>query len=300
MDGFLFSDGYYIEEAQVDDTTELYSLWLKDGSTYTPAQDLRVKKKIQPGVYILGKKNVIHKTELTSDELILPKGLTESIISEIDKFWTLEKDFKKYNLIHKRGLLLEGAPGTGKSSIITLLMQQVIEKKGVVFIATVGYDLLATLNYLQSTFRKIEPETPIVLVIEDLDKLLSQDEQNFLLNFLDGKMSINHILTIMTANNSTVLPQALLRPSRIDKRFIIEAPSADIRKLYFEHKNIDASKIDDLVTQTKGLTFAELKEVIVSNVIFNNNLEDTVKILKHKIISKDHTINDNDNDIYGL
>lgn len=300
MDGFLFSDGYFIEEAQINETPELYSLWLKDGNTYTPAQDLRVKKKIQPGVYTLGKKNVIHKTELTSDELIIPKGLTEKIISEIDKFWTLEKDFKKYNLIHKRGLLLEGAPGTGKSSIITLLMQQVIEKKGVVFIATVGYDLLATLNYLQSTFRKIEPETPIVLVIEDLDKLLSQDEQNFLLNFLDGKMSINHILTIMTANNSTVLSQALLRPSRIDKRFIIEAPSADIRKLYFERKNIDASKIDDLVTQTEGLTFAELKEVIVSNVIFNNSLEDTVKILKHKIINKDHTINDNDNDTYGL
>jgi len=300
MDGFLFSDGYYIEDPQINDAAELYSLWLKDGNTYTPAQDLRVKKKIQPGVYTLGKKNVIHKTELTSDELILPKGLTESIISEIDKFWTLEKDFKKYHLIHKRGLLLEGAPGTGKSSIITLLMQQVIEKKGVVFIATVGYDLLGTLNYLQSTFRKIEPDTPIVLVIEDLDKLLSQDEQNFLLNFLDGKMSINHILTIMTANNSTVLPQALLRPSRIDKRFIIEAPSADIRKLYFERKNIDASKIDDLVTQTEGLTFAELKEVIVSNVIFNNDLEDTVKILKHKIINKDYTINDNDNDTYGL
>lgn len=300
MDGFLFSDGYYIEEAQSNDTAELYSLWLKDGDTYTPAQDLRVKKKIQPGVYTLGKKNAIHKTELTSDELILPKGLTESIISEIDKFWTLEKDFKKYNLIHKRGLLLEGAPGTGKSSIITLLMQQVIEKKGVVFIATVGYDLLGILNYLQSTFRKIEPETPIVLVIEDLDKLSSQDEQNFLLNFLDGKMSINHILTIMTANNSTVLPQALLRPSRIDKRFIIKAPSADIRKLYFERKNIDAFKIDDLVIQTEGLTFAELKEVIVSNVIFNNNLEDTIKILKHKIINKDYTINDNDNDTYGL
>lgn len=292
MNGYHFDEieAFLCSEESVEQNTDLFSLWIKDGDTYSPAQDLNIKKKINPGVYSIGEKNTLVKTNLSHDELIMPNGIISDILKEIDTFWNLKEEFKKYNLIHKRGLVLEGPPGSGKSSIVSLLLKQVIEKKGVVFTATAGYDLIKTIEYLQTVFRKIEPETPIVLVIEDIDKTFNKDEQSILLNFLDGKKSINHILTILTVNDSTKLSDTLLRPSRIDKRFEILAPDENARKEYFKTKNIDKKEIKQLVEKTEGLTFAQLKEVLISYVLFKHDLDETINNLKSIQEKRDYSV----------
>ena len=69
------------------------------------------------------------KQSMVSDNLYkLSDSEIDPILEEVTTFWDKVDNFKKGNLIHKRGILLEGPPWTGKSSLITLIINDLIEK----------------------------------------------------------------------------------------------------------------------------------------------------------------------------
>ena len=146
---------------------------------------------------------VIAKQALNIDELYeLPSPEIESILSDIKIFWRKRDTYKEYNFVHKRGILLYGDPGCGKSGIIQLCVKNLIEEEnGIVINIKEDEDFKAFVEFVP-TIRTIEPERPLIVILEDIDSLAGEDRYSTtkLLNILDGVKQIENVVYIATKN----------------------------------------------------------------------------------------------------
>ena len=282
MAGFLFDFEEFLEtQAEVVTDEKKYSLWQKSGEIYAPITSAKLVDKLQPGMYKIDKDYNCTIMKIKSDNIYEFKdSIHTKILKDVEKFWSSEENFKNASILHKRGILLEGTPGTGKSTLITQIIDSIIQKGGIVFNISNVNDLIRTLGFYQDVLRKIEPTTPVVTIIEDIDKVYNQIEPE-LLDFLDGKRSINHSLTILTTNNSSRLSSALLRPSRVDKRYVINLPNKEAREEYFKFKNIPEELIPKYVEASENMNISQLKELFISTVVLENTFEESLDSLKN-------------------
>lgn len=271
-----------------------YSEWIEsDNQTFFPSTKLVIHKKLPAGLYDVdyshSKESYYFKRkELVLDELInLPDPTFKLILDDMQYFWNNEKKFDTYNFAYKRGILLYGPPGNGKTSLTALLSNYLINNKGgVVFSMKTGGDLDYYAQAIPDYLRVIEKNTPILTLVEDLDGLLAYKEnETLLLNILDGFKQINNAVYIGCTNYPEQLKDRILnRPSRFDKRYYIGNPLADVRKFYLENKikNDDLKRyaINDIVKKTEGLSLAHLGELIKSVYIFGKDLDESIDELR--------------------
>ena len=274
-----------------DRTTE-YTEWLvKSNNRYYPSLPLKTEKKLPAGVYDIEYDSrelefFVVKKDLNLNELImLPNPIFETIVNDMKFFWSNEEIFKNYDFKYKRGLLLYGEPGSGKSSLISLLSNMVINDfHGVVFNIQDSDDLHDYANFVGNIFRVIEKNTPVLVVIEDIDGLVSASEST-LLNLLDGMYHTHNIVYIACTNYPENLKDRILnRPSRFDKRYHIGLPDENIRRYYFENKiNAEDLKTIDLdmyIKETDGLSLAHLGELIKLVFIYKKDFKESLKELR--------------------
>lgn len=297
-----FMDG--IEEGTIyHDTEENYSKWIYNSITnsYSPALKVEVKDKLQSGIYKINNDMECVRQKVSSDDLyILPDLKIQTILDEVDKFWNRKDKFKQYNFIHKRGILLEGPPGTGKTSILTLLAKDLVERDGVIFLVNSILDFSKIYEYLKSTFKKIEPTRNVITIIEDIDKLATSAVSAELLDFLDGKASISNHLIIATTNNTNDIPDSFIRPSRLDSRFLIDLPSYDCREKFFELKGIDSELLEMYSKESKGLSMSQLKELFIGTIVIGNKFEEVLESLKNPLKKRVYDSTNDDNNIIDL
>jgi len=210
-------------------------MWAVNHDNFFPC-DAAVKT-LPDGFFVINfdQQRGIYFTEATpvTDELYeVPDSASEKIIQQIEKFWASEDKFKAKGLVHKRGILLWGPPGSGKTSTIHLIAKRVIESGGIVFLSDkpgIAADGLRQ-------FRKIEPKRPILLVMEDIDAICQRYEQE-LLSLLDGEVQVNNIVCIATTNYPEKLDRRVVdRPRRIDVIQKIDSPSDAARKFFLNLK----------------------------------------------------------------
>ena len=284
--------GPSLSDTQED--TEPCTLWIQEKDYFIPDISIKIHDQLPSGVYrmeFVERDWRAHKTSINTDELYaFSKNCTSTIIDEVNTFWDKKEVYQQFKIAHKRGILLCGAPGCGKTSIIQLLVKQIVdEQKGLVFMASNQSEFVGLNQMLSATVRQIEKDRPIITIIEDVDQLINSlggDAQ--ILDFLDGSNSIENHLVILTSNNTTSLSEALLRPSRIDLIYEIPNPTADVRREYFIKKEIDPEIITDLVKQTDGFSFAELKEVFIAIKVLGKTVAETIKRIKDPFTSKDY------------
>lgn len=290
----VFED-FVIEDDNTKDEDD-YSTWLDYGGDYVPAPNLKSIDKIPSGVYkVIYSRDDYHVVpiKINTDELYrFSEDFTDTILKETDKFWERASIYKKYNLIHKRGILLAGRAGNGKTSVINLLIKQLIERDGLVFFINSIKEFNLYTDIIKTAIRKIEPNRPIITIIEDVDQIISNmgGNDSELLDLLDGKYSINHHLVIFTSNNTTDLSEALLRPSRIDLMYEIPDPNERIRREFFQKKGIPEENLSEYVNATEGMSFAEMKEVFTGTIALGKSLNDVIKQIKHPLEAKDYLI----------
>lgn len=273
-----------------------YSYWIVDSNNqYIPSLELITIPKLLPGKYQIRwnheyNRHMFVKENLVLDELIeLPNPIFNEILNDIEYFWNNKKLFQKYKFAYKRGILLHGKAGCGKSSLTALLSKQVIDKGGIVLNINNSDALSTYLEAMSTCFRSIQPDTPVLVIFEDLDGLTrNPDVETMLLNILDGMNQSENVVNIGCTNYPEKLKERLLnRPSRFDKRYYIGLPNNNVRKYYFEHKILpeDIKErggdefIKKIVDDTEGLTLAHLGEFIKSVFIFGNPIDDTIKTL---------------------
>lgn len=270
-----------------------FSSWMDQGDGYTPVVKLTVKSKLPAGLYKVIVSNDNYKVvpiELNTDQLYsFSEGFINTILTEVEKFWNKADVYKENNLVHKRGLLLCGPAGCGKTSLIALLMKQLIEKDGLIFLARNAEDFTLMIEAIKFVVREIEPDRPIISVIEDVDKLIDTlGSDADLLTFMDGGLSIDHHMIILTSNDTTCLSDALLRPSRIDMRYEVPKPTKTIRKEFFIKKGLSEEVANEYANLTSGMSLADLKEVFIGTQILEKPVDAIITQLRNPHTNKDY------------
>lgn len=273
-----------------------YSEWIVDvNNQYVPHIKREVAPVVPPGKYSIVWNNNFHQLCLSKEEVYLdellefPNTQFSEILKDIDYFWDNKQLFEKYKFVYKRGILLHGPAGCGKSCLTALLSEQVIKKNGIV-ISIKDTNDLDKYHEIKYAFRSIQKDTPLVLIFEDLDGLVKNSNAEVaLLNILDGTNQTQNILHIGCTNYPELLKDRILnRPSRFDRRYKIDMPTKEIRKFYFEHKirSEDITRMggdsfmNKIINETEGLSLAHLSELIRSIFIFGNDVDESIKILK--------------------
>ncbi len=270
-----------------------YMQWsVGENGKYIPC--FKTISKVPPGIYELRMSNsigfYIEKQNNISDDLLnLPIDEIQEILVDIDKFWKRASVYKSYGYTHKRGILLYGPPGNGKSYLIQMLSQYLIEKqKGVVLNLKDYHNVDLYLEYAGPIFRVIEPGTPIIVMLEDIDNIVEYDRSTLtkVLNMLDGIKQIDKVVYIATTNYPEKLQARIAnRPSRFDRRYEIKTPSSKVREFYIKNKmnEKDLKKINlsEWVKKTEGLSISHLKELILSVVIYDTPFKDALALMKN-------------------
>jgi hypothetical protein len=213
----------------------------------------------------------------------LDGNMFNNIIDDINLFFENEDFYNKNNLIFKRGILLYGPPGNGKSSIIKNILAENKDKIGIIINQDViEYDLNKFLN-------KVSKDKDKIIVIEDIDSVPDYNRST-LLNFLDGVDGLDRTFIIATTNYLSKLDPAICnRPSRFDKTYHFSVPSANTRekiiKRYF--KGIDEKKLKEATEQTDGFSGAYIKELFIQCGTQKIDIIDAIKSIKKR--TEDYT-----------
>jgi SpoVK/Ycf46/Vps4 family AAA+-type ATPase len=212
--------------------------------------------------------------------IVFPDASTNKVVAEISDFWNKEKLFEDFNITFRRGILLSGAPGFGKSTTLQLVSKDVINRGGIVLKFTSPDVFILGLRKI----RTIQPDTPIVVLMEDLDAIINNFNESTIINILDGVDKLHKIVFLATTNFPERLEDRVLnRPSRFDKIHKIGFLSAESREIYFQYLIGDKDvKIDmnQWVSDTENLSIAHLKELFVSVVIFEDDYKESLERLK--------------------
>jgi hypothetical protein len=241
--------------------------------------------KLPPAMYSLESDNsgyLFVKRPIEVDNLIrFPDSLAESLLDEIDEFWSSECEakFKHYGYLQRRGYLLYGPQGGGKTCICQLIVADIILRGGLVILANCHPGTV--INCLQE-FREVEPNRPIVCLFEDIDAIIHKHGEAELLSLLDGENQINKVISVASSNFPELLPKRIIsRPRRFDRVIKIGFPPEEHRKIYFTNKlKIEENEVEKWVRATDGFSFAACAELVISVKCLGNSFEDTLQTLK--------------------
>lgn len=210
----------------------------------------------------------------TFDNLILQGTLKEEILSDLQHFFSARTVYQRYHLPWKRGILFIGPPGNGKTHAIKALTNALHQPcLYVKSFKSQGSDNDQNVNMVFARARKA---APCLLILEDLDSLLTDENRSFFLNELDGFASNDGIVILATTNHPEKLDPAILdRPSRFDRKYHFHLPALAERVQYIALWNasfhdqmyISEQTIGALAEATQDFSFAYLKELFLSSMM---------------------------------
>ena len=210
--------------------------------------------------------DVPYTKDASWEELFLPEDMKHEIKELVEGFLFSQDFYKQSKIPWKRGILLFGQPGNGKTSIIRTIISEYNFKP-------VTFSPGANADALREAFIYAEEQSPSLLYIEDLDSLIESglDISTFL-NLLDGISAKNGLLVIATANNIKKLQANITnRPSRFDRKFEIPLPNQKMAYIYLKRwfdNIISDKKCNELASLAvkNELSYAYLKDLYVSSM----------------------------------
>jgi len=202
-------------------------------------------------------------------------------LQEVVKFLQQPESFIKLGARIPRGILLVGAPGTGK----TLLAKAIAGEAGVPFFSTAASEFVELFvgvgaSRVRDLFRKAKEKAPCIIFIDEIDAVGRQrgagigggnDEReqtlNQLLTEMDGFSDNSGVILLAATNRPDVLDTALKRPGRFDRRIDISLPDRPGRKeILAVHARTrplaDDVCLQDWARRTPGFSGADLANLL--------------------------------------
>lgn len=256
-----------------------------DGRTTVLGYKIDAVAATEPGIYSVTFRStddalVLRRLQLQGDKLIRVAGeLPDQILNELDTFWGNGALYEKYGFLHRRGYLLYGPPGTGKTVVLRQIAEGMVKRGGIVL-----WSPCVPAYYTKAIrqLRQVEPELPVLMVMEDLDDVVRNYEED-LLSLADGGDAQNRVVLVATTNYIDRLPPRVIkRPRRFDRIVEITGLPISVRRIYFARK-LDVAEVEQYALATEGLTFAALPEVILATKIYGRGLEETCDALRAQL-----------------
>lgn len=233
----------------------------------------------------------------------LPNESTDVILNDIQKFWSLEKTYKKYGRVYRRNYLIYSAPGTGKTSLIKLMCKELIEKYNGIVLTISNTDNLQLYPEALRAIRSVEPDRKIITIIEDLDAFTDEDNtygnpaNSLLLNILDGAQTLSNVVTIATTNYiEKIAGRYKNRPSRFDLVMEFPLPNKESRRMFIEKsvlpEDIKKINLDEWVKKTEGFSIDHINELILLYFVFGHTEEESFARVKKMAENNDTLVNE--------
>lgn len=222
---------------------------------------------------------VLTKINLITDELIrLPDTASSKVLESIQSFWLKKESFAENKQIFKRGVLLWGPPGSGKTVTVMLLIEDIIARNGIVVVCQHPELTIKALDEI----RKIEKDRCIICVMEDIDEMIEKYGETHILSLLDGESQIDNVVHLATTNYPQNLdPRLINRPSRFDEVIKIDMPSVAARRSYLQSKIKDNdAELEKWITDTEKFSIAHMRELFVAVKCLGRDYDETIGRLK--------------------
>lgn len=222
-----------------------------------------------PANYPVTREDRLTPTSIRSGEAYIPVGYLAELKADITKFINSKPLYDELGFLYRRGYLIHGPPGNGKTSLIRELTKE-LPNAYVIWLQGIPEDTLC----------KALDELPgiKIFIIEEIT-----DNPNFrmsdLLEFLDGENSLSNTIVIATTNYPHNLKENLAsRPSRFDVVFEVGNPTAEqsngLLRLLLRQ---------DTDFAPKDLSFAQLKELVLLHRLHGISLaEAEARLIEHK------------------
>ncbi|KAG6833925.1 hypothetical protein H0H87_007936 [Tephrocybe sp. NHM501043] len=211
-------------------------------------------------------------------DVILNDTFKKALQKDVYGFFSSEKVYKDLGIPWKRGLIMYGPPGNGKTISIKVIMKTCEEQGYLPLYVKSFQSWMGEERSMAEVFNHARQLSPCVLILEDLDSLINDKNRSFFLNQLDGLTGNDGLLVIGTTNHFDRLDPGLSsRPSRFDRKFKFDDPDLEGRTLYAKYwqnklkdnKNISFTDnlVNTIATATEIFSFAYLKEAFVSSLV---------------------------------
>lgn len=220
---------------------------------------------------------------LEDEKLVFDKdSVINEVMTDINMFFkdkTAEL-YKKLNIPYKRGVILYGEPGNGKSAMIRELIRTIPKISKIIINAGIR-DLV---HVLVSLIKALKGR-PAIIIIEDIEAAINLANRSDLLNALDGLNVITGAFLIGTTNYlERIDPAFVNRGGRFDRTYRIDNPGEAARKAFFKSRKLhdilsyykvykDDSKEDTddgiielFVKYSGNMPMANIKELVTSTV----------------------------------
>lgn len=247
----------------------------KKTTDHIPSGYYKIRKEYSRGLFL-------RKQDVNIGKLVVLENckVHGRLLSEMDLFWKSKEEYLKRGKVYKKNILLHSAPGMGKTSLINLIIKDLISKRdGIVISLSESQDII-NFNDMMMYIKAAMPNRPIIAIIEDFDNFGGSSANNSeleteLLNILDGNQKYDNLVVIATTNYPENLTERYInRPSRFNTIIEYPYPEPELRREFLVKTNlkedIEKIDIDKWVEKTEGYTTDYLNEL--SMAVFINHM----------------------------
>jgi SpoVK/Ycf46/Vps4 family AAA+-type ATPase len=235
---------------------------------YYPIEEPRSALKVLPaGPYSVnvGPSIFFRPLAITQDGLIsLNTTVARKVNQEVASFFdqTTRGRLAAAGVKNRRGIILHGPPGTGKTSLVRSLFETMVNHDAVILVDP-NADYLE--NVVLPAIHLTDRGRSVVLFFDEFDRNASYSQEE-LKRLLDGLNSPDNLLTIGCTNHLERVPEALrARPSRFSLVLEMPAPDPKVREAFLRRKfpMIPADVASDLTTMIADKPLDYVQEVCV-------------------------------------
>lgn len=233
-------------------------------------------KEIEPSAL---REIYIEVPEVTWDEVGGLEDIKERLKESIEWPLTIPEKFVHFGINPPRGIMLFGAPGTGK----TLIAKAIANEAKANFITIKGPELISkwvgeSEKAVREVFKKAKQSSPSIVFLDEFESIAGMRRSNSgdgsdvmnrvvnqLLSSMDGVEGMEGVIVVAATNRPEMIDPALLRSGRFERVLHIPPPDKDSRKailrIHADDMPLGRFKIDDLASKMDNYTGADIEAV---------------------------------------